>query len=73
MFHLSNAREYIMWHVVFAYQYWARAMRRPRVKSGVVKISGVSARLLVWRVCIYNATCRQVYLSVILVRNLQPL
>ena len=73
MFQLSNAREYIMWHVVFAYQYRARAMHRPRVKSGVVKISGVACRVFIWWVCIYNATCRQVYLSVVFVRNLQSL
>ena len=73
VFHLFNAREYFARHIIFTYKYRARAMRRPRVKGGVVKVSGVPARILIWWVCIYNATCRQVYLSVVFVRNFQPL
>ena len=48
-------------------------MLRPRVKGGVVKVKGVSARVLVWWVCIYNTARRQFNLSVILVRNFQAL
>ena len=73
VFHLSNAREYIARHIVFTYKYRARAMRRPRVKGGVVKVSGVPCCVFIWRVCIYNTARRQVYLSVVFMRNFQPL
>ena len=48
-------------------------MRRPRVKDIMVKVSGVSARIFIWWVGIYNTARGQIYLSVILVYNFQPL